>query len=578
MSFLWPWMLLLALVPASLLAAQLFMERRRRVTSGSPDPLPAVRRAFVQGSRVRALPADTTQRRIPWRFWLGFLLIVVALARPQWGMESDPASKPGEMVIALDLSRSMLATDSLPNRLERARTVANRLVDETPGGSIGLIGFAGAAYVLAAPSEDRTLLRTFLPAIRPEHMVLQGSNFASLTDAALNAFSPKATSRTLVLLSDGEAEPTPWRTRLPDLQAKGIRVVAVGFGTVAGAHILVGGRDIANAAGTAVTSHLNADSLREIARMTGGAYLDAAQSRELAAKVRDVSSQAGMANGDHKQQTRPDRFGWFLAAALLMLTWSATREWLAVPRMASMRIDWRRGAPASAIMVSALATTPPEALEPVAIKPPSITLELHGTEPDPLLVIKGIVAHMLGERTPTAQEYMALAQAAVRYGEVHRQHAHVLQLGVMRDGLAAIDTGRALDPGLPGWDDAHRRLIRLLRDPPPVNQPDKSPPDPANDPVDAKKNMPIPDPRQTPDSQKDGKQDKNQANQDQDSRKVGGTQRNQAEAAEWQVPSLVKPLYALQKLRGTDSPGELFRLIQMQQPAPAQNRSGEQTW
>lgn len=561
MSFAAPWMWLLALIPVAGVALQIALGRRGEDRHG----LPAMLRAVASGGKVRA---GASRRQPPWRFWLGFLLLVAALARPQWGAKPDAGDKRAQVLIALDLSRSMLATDALPSRIERARTIALRLVRESPAADIGLAAFAGEAYLLAAPSADRAVLRTFLPAVSPDQMIVPGSDLRRLLLVAERAFDGRAASRTIVLLSDGEAEPTPWRQALPRLRAAGIHVVSVGLGTAKGAHIRQQARDLVGPSGTAVTTRLHVDGLREMATATGGFYLDAAQSQELAGRLRKMSEAEAAAMAARPGEARQDRFAWFLGPALLLLLWSTIAEWPALPRLMRLRPRWTR--PASYAVAAALVLTAygPRGL---AVKPPPISLELHGSEPDPLIVVKNAVTRMLGERHPSAAEYMTLTQAAIRYGEVHRQHAHVLQRGVMEDGLAAIAAGKALDPSLPGWIAAHTKLVRLLKDPHAVQKPDKGDVDPANDPIDAKLDAPMPQP-QKPEGQKDDKQPSN----GQDQRQVGGTQRTKAEEAEWRVPSLAKPLYTLQKLRAADRPGELFRLIQQQQPAPP--RRNAQTW
>lgn len=554
MSFAWPLLLLLALVPLAGFALGVARSRMRGEAT-----LPAVVRAEAAGGRVRAVPG-ARGRGVAWRFWLGMLLLVVALARPQWGAAAGEGARADEVVIALDLSRSMLAADALPSRVERARAVARRLVERLPVGRIGLIAFAGNATLLAAPSEDRAVLRAYLPAIAPADMIVPGSNLAALLDLATHAFSPRAASRTLVLLSDGEAEPTPWRPELARLLAARVRVVAMGFGTPVGAPIVLGGRPLLDPAVQPVTTRLDAAALRAVAQATGGAYLDAAQSAGLVdavAAAGERSARAAQAPGERRQ----DRFAWFLAAALACLIWSAAREWPAVPRIV------RRAAPALGLAAAAPGV--------LAVKPPPITLELHGTEPDPLLVVKQVVARTLAEPAPTARDYMALAQAAVRYGEIHRQHAHVLEHGVMEDGRRAIAAGRALDPALPGWAEADRKLIRLLRDPKAVDNPGEGPADPANDPIDAKQKMPVPDGRQSP---PDGGKGKDARQGGDANRTVGGPRRDGADAAEWRVASLIGPLTTLQRIRAADTPAAAFRQLQAQQPQAGPARQGRQSW
>ncbi|WP_404710431.1 VWA domain-containing protein [Sphingomonas sp. MMS24-J13] len=545
MSFASPWLLVLALIP---LAALLLQHLPRR-GGDDRDVLPAVLRGFAAGGHVRIGAATP---RWPWRFWLAVLLLVLALARPQWGVQPDESNKRDQVVIALDLSRSMLAADALPSRIERARAIAQHFVAQSPTAEIGLIAFAGQAYPLAAPSADRALLLTFLPQVAPDQMVVPGSNFASMLDVALRAFDAKAASRTLVLLSDGEAEPTPWQQAVPALRARDIHVVAVGIGTAAGARIIVGGRDLVAPDGAVVTSRLQPDALRAIASMSGGTYLEAAGSAGLAARVRAIADHASGRRTARPGAAREERFGWFLLPSLMLLLWSALAEWPAIPRLLRARRRATKPAAYAAAAILAMLATSPRGR---ALKP---------AEPDPLAHVKSIVRQALAERQPTAADYMALAQAAVRYAEDRRQHLHPLQQGVMRDGLAAVDTGQALEPGRPGWGPLRAKLVDLLKPPRTADDPEAGDGAISKDPVD-------------PDTPKpDEAGSKPDAKPQPDTRSVGGPKRSRSVQAEWQVPSLVKPLYVLQKLRAADRPGDLFRLMQRQEPVPP--RRTEQTW
>jgi Ca-activated chloride channel family protein len=533
MSFAAPWALLAALVAA--LAVVLPLLWRRSV--GAADPLPAMLHAFVAGGRVgigRALPGR------PWRFGLAVLLVALAIGRPQWGAGPDANQGRHRVVIALDLSKSMVATDALPSRIVQARAIAERFVAQSPTADIGLIGFAGRAFLLAPPSADRALLKTFLPAVHPDQVLVPGSNLAALLTVALDSFGADPVPRTLVLLSDGEAEPTPWRPLLPRLAARGIRVVSVGLGTPVGS--------LVDASGASVRSRLDATTLREIAAATGGTYLDAAGADDLAARVDALGRKAILSAPGRSGAAKIDRFGWFLMPALLLLVWSALVEWPALPGR-------RAGRPAGWLSVAALSLLVTSTAGE-AIKPPA--------EPDPLRDVKRVVADMVATPQPTAADYMALATAVASYGEAHRLHMHPLRTGALQDGLAAIDAGAALEPKRPGWATLRARLQRLLR-----------PPRTADDPEEGDG---------APDGEAAAGEDAADADeagfdpngQPQDARQVGGTQRSPGEQAEWQVPSLVKPAFILERLRATDQPGTLFQILQRQDPAPP--RKGGQTW
>lgn len=532
MSFAAPWLLLLA--PLAVLAALWPM---RRGPAGS-EPWPAMAHAFAAGGRVRlgrALPA------LHWRLGLAVLLLVLALARPQAAADPAADTTAPQLVIALDLSNSMLASDALPSRIERARGIAERLVAAAPTADIGLIGFAGRAYVLAAASPDRALLRHFLPAVRPEQMQVPGSNFAALFAAAARAFHPGPGPRTLVLLSDGEPDPTPWRQLLPGLRAAGIRVVAVGLGTPGGAPVIVGGRRLVDAGGAPVQSRLSADVLREIAAATDGAWLEAGAAATLAARIAALPADA-----DTGAASDRERFIWCLAPALLLLLWSAAVEWPAVPRRARTAAGISRRGPASALALLAIGAAAPTAPPP---------------EPDPLAPVKQVVARLVATPVPTAGDYLAMAQATAVYGETHRPHSRPLQIGALQDGLAAVAAGAALAPERPEWAPLRQRLRRLLKPPRTADDPEAGDGAPSDDPAGAEADPAEAgaDPAGRPDT-----------------RQVGGRPRGQGDQDEWRVPSLVGPAYRLEKLRAADRAGEMFRLLQRRDPPPTGRPA--QTW
>lgn len=543
MSLAAPWTMLAAALAALAVLLILLVRPRSPVDAA----LPHVQHAHVAGGRVRlgqALPA------VPWRFVAALILIVLALGRPQWGQAPVAGPVRHEVVIALDLSRSMLATDDLPSRLERARGIARRFVDESPLADIGLVAFAGRAYLLAAPSADHTLLDTFLPAVHPDQILVPGSDLAAMLDVAMKAFNREATHRTIVLLSDGEAELTQWRPILANARARGIAVVTVGLGTAEGAVIR-------SADGAEVRTRLNADVLRAIAQETGGAYLDADQAGALAARVDAIrNAAAGRAPAAGAAATA-ERFGWFILPAVLLLLWSAAREWPARPRLGRLKSRFRPRPPLPAALASVAVVLFVSATAGHAVKPPP-------DEPDPLREIKQVVGTMVTGRARSADDYLALAQATLAYGEEHRQHVHPLQIGVLMDGVAAVDAGRALDPGRPGWAELRGKLQRLLRPQRTADDPEEGDGEPMGEP-DAGDEAPDPDeagfdPKAKPP----------------DERRVGGTSRPGPEQAEWRVPSLVKPGYILEKLREADQPGDLFRMMQAQEPA-APRKTG-QTW
>jgi Ca-activated chloride channel family protein len=577
MSFLWPHVLWLAALVPILIGLELCLGRRQEGPDGGAGG--KIRRGAVLGGRVRFDPGAARPMARPWRFWLAVLLLATALARPQWGQAplAPDDQAPGEVIIALDLSRSMLATDVSPSRLSRARALATALADDLPDRRIGLIGYAGAAHVLAPVSEDQAILRTYLPQIGPEHMPVPGSNLDALLETALNSFSDTPQGRALVILTDGEAEPGAWRERLAPLRSQGVRVIAVGFGTEAGATPPgPGGAPMRRADGAAVVSRLNPALLAELAAggAQGGQALDLAGAADLSALVRTASATAPEAAGTEagRAQGLADQFVWFAAAALILLAWSAASEVPAHPRLRTPQTP----ALSHALLIAALALTLAPAGLSLAQGPLLTEADLQGEE-DPLLQMRGLAEELLGRRRLSAADYRRISEVAIRYGEVHRGHGHALEDGVMRDGLAAVALGRKLDPDLADWAAAEARLNHLLTPPPPVPMEDPGPADPANEPMGATGQQPVAGEDAGPGGDEPGEDGQQEPTAgEQGLQNVGGSTSDQFDPAEWSNPALVQPLDTLRRLRAADSPGELFLRRQAAQSAP--RPPGAQTW
>ncbi|MDP2214443.1 VWA domain-containing protein [Phenylobacterium sp.] len=572
MSFLWPQILWLAALAPVLAALEILLSRRRDPTGAWPQ----IRRGAASGGRVR-FDGRGGGSWLAWRFWLAFLMIVVALARPQWGPAALTAGDqaPGEVIIALDLSRSMLASDVSPSRLARARSLATRLVDDLPDRRIGLIGFAGTSHVLAPVSEDRAILGAYLPRMGPEHMPVPGSDFAALLDLALTSFSPADQGRVLVILTDGEAEPGDWRERLAELRGRNIRIIAVGLGTEAGAApVGPGGRPITSASGQPIISRLSPATLSELASATVGQSLPLAEAAGLADLVRTASLTPPDSTGviDGRPVALADQFVWFALAGLVLLIWSAAVEFPARPRLRRRRVQ----ALAQAVLVALLGLALLPLDRSLAQGPLLTEADLQGEE-DPLLQMRSLAEELVAKRRLAAPDYLRIAEVATRYGEIHRGHGHALEDGVMRDGLVAAGQGRRLAPDLADWAAIEARLEHLLTPPPSVPMDDPGPADPANEPMGAQGQQPVAG-EDARDSGGDGTPEDEQAPTagEQGLQNVGGSQQDVFDPSEWSNPTLVQPLNELRRLRAEDSPAELFQRLRAASARP--RPPGSQTW
>lgn len=211
---------------------------------------------------------------------LGLALMALALAQPQCGTKTEATKKRGiDVVVALDASRSMLARDVQPSRLERAKLELTTLLDELKGDRVGLVAFAGDAFIQSPLTGDYAAVKLFLRAVDPEDMPQGGTNVGAalrLSRQLLEGADRGAKDRVVVLLSDGEDLFGELGSAVRELEEAGIKVLAVGVGGEGGEPLpeldedgnVVGYKR--DAAGQVVLSRLNRAGLEAIARETGG--------------------------------------------------------------------------------------------------------------------------------------------------------------------------------------------------------------------------------------------------------------------------------------------------------------------
>jgi len=210
-------------------------------------------------------------------------LLVVALARPQFGTRVETVRTRGQdIVVAVDLSASMLAEDVAPSRLERARLAILRLMDQLDGDRIGLVAFAGDAFVQSPLTTDYAAAGLFLNAMSPDLMPIQGTDLGEALRVSLDALEEGAReAKVLVLITDGEDHEGTYEEQLERLRALDVQLHVVGIGSSEGVPIPVfderGSRDgfLRDEDGAIVTTRLDEATLRRMVRSNGGSYVRA---------------------------------------------------------------------------------------------------------------------------------------------------------------------------------------------------------------------------------------------------------------------------------------------------------------
>jgi Ca-activated chloride channel homolog len=252
------------------------------------------------------------------------ILIIIILAQPQFGTKIEESKRKGiEVMIALDVSNSMMAQDIQPNRLENAKQVLSKLVDDMTNDKVGLIVFAGDAYTQLPITADYVSAKMFLSTISPKLVPRQGTAIGSAIDLAIKSFGPKSSaSKSIIVITDGENHEDDAVGASKLAAENGIMINVIGMGKPDGAPIPVDGTMSfwKDKEGNVVVSKLNESMCQQIATAGKGVYVRADNTNG-AYKV--VSKELNkLAKSDIKAQTFSDyneQFQSFALIALLLL-------------------------------------------------------------------------------------------------------------------------------------------------------------------------------------------------------------------------------------------------------------------
>ena len=239
------------------------------------------KRLFKFGDRelVRQLMPDVSRFRPLVKFSLlltVLALLIVMIARPQFGTKINHEKRTGiETIIALDVSNSMLAEDVAPSRLDRSKMMVENLVDNFTNDKIGLIVFAGDAFIQLPITSDYVSAKMFLSSISPSMITTQGTDIAKAISMASHSFTQQeGVGKAIIVITDGEDHEGGALEAAKEAKDKGMRVYILGVGSTKGAPIPTGNGDyMKDNTGQTVMTGLNEQMCREIAQAGGGAYI-----------------------------------------------------------------------------------------------------------------------------------------------------------------------------------------------------------------------------------------------------------------------------------------------------------------
>ena len=213
-------------------------------------------------------------------FSIAFFFFSIGMSRPQIGAKLKEHRTEGvEIMIALDVSNSMLAEDYSPDRLDRAKLAISRLVDKLRDDRIGLIVFAGSSFVQLPITTDYVSAKMFLNSISTESVPIQGTAIGDAINTAIRSFSAQSDkSRAVIVITDGENHEDDPEAAAKQAYDIGIRVYTIGVGSPEGEPIPMDGGLLKDKDGNIVVTKLDEDSLRKIAEAGGGVYVKAGNS------------------------------------------------------------------------------------------------------------------------------------------------------------------------------------------------------------------------------------------------------------------------------------------------------------
>lgn len=305
------YLFLLLLIPFFFLVQALVLRlRRRRI------------RKFGDEKLVRELMPSYAKAKVWVRltlFSVAFFFFVIGLSRPQIGAKlKEHETKGAEIMIALDVSNSMLAEDYSPNRLERAKLAISRLVDKLRDDRIGLIVFAGNSFVQLPITTDYVSAKMFMNSISTESVPVQGTAIGEAINTAMRSFSSQSEkSRAIIVITDGENhedDPVAAAKQAADM---GVRVFTIGVGSPEGKPIPMDGELLKDKDGNIVVTRLDEKVLQEVAQAGNGLYVRAGNSEfGLNPIIEDIRRMEDEKYSSIVFEEYDEQFMYFLAIAL----------------------------------------------------------------------------------------------------------------------------------------------------------------------------------------------------------------------------------------------------------------------
>ena len=323
----------LAALPALMLFLRWAWGRRTAALRRIGDPVIVGRLGLETGRLVRSV------RLALW--FVGVVLLIVGLARPQWGSDIEIVEQGGvQVMVALDISRSMLAQDLKPTRLDRAKLEISDLISRLEEDEVGIVLFSGASFIQFPLTSDHATARTYLNHASPNAITRQGTVIAEAIETAMVGFSTERdTQKIIVIMTDGENHEGDPVTAARQAAGQGAVIYTVGFGSPEGGAVpdydergnITAYRQ--DAQGQVILSRIDEVALQQIADSGDGRYFRAADSGAMAGLAEEIDAFQDQSLQSEFNQRKVERFQLFLLAGALCLALAElTTDRLSIPR------------------------------------------------------------------------------------------------------------------------------------------------------------------------------------------------------------------------------------------------------
>lgn len=302
-------------------------------------------RKFGEPDLLRQLMPDVSKYRPSVKFWIAnsaLCVLILMLARPQMGTKISHEKRNGiEAIICMDISNSMLAQDVAPSRLDKCKMLVEDMVDHFTNDKIGLVVFAGDAFVQLPITSDYVSAKMFLQNIDPSLIQTQGTNIGEAINVAMRSFTQQdKVGRAIIVITDGEDHEGGALEAAAAAKKKGINVFILGVGNSKGAPIPLGeGNYMKDASGQTVMSALNEQMCKQIAQAGSGVYIHVDNTSDAQEELNDQLTKLQKGETDSVIYSQYDeQFQAFAILAIILLIIETCILEVKNPRLRSLKL------------------------------------------------------------------------------------------------------------------------------------------------------------------------------------------------------------------------------------------------